>query len=181
MSLEEALVCHCAPTLAGLKVASLFRRRAGGDSRPELVRLRQQLAARGLSLCVLRRQNGSRLLYVYRPAALERLLAREEVRRFLAERGYPEGAGRCLGELARRLAGRAPFPHEIGLFLGYPLEDVEGFIHHGGRHSRCVGCWKVYGDVAAARERFARYAACTRCYLAQYHRGTPLARLAVAG
>ena len=38
------------------------------------------------------------------------------------------------------------FPHEIGIFLGYPLADVAGFIRNKGRNCKCIGTWKVYGD-----------------------------------
>jgi hypothetical protein len=38
------------------------------------------------------------------------------------------------------------FPHEMGLLLGYPAEDVEGFITHQGAHCLCVGYWKVYAN-----------------------------------
>ena len=53
-------------------------------------------------------------------------------------------------------------PHEIGFFLGYPYEDVEGFVRHRGRKFRFCGCWKVYGDPRAAAKLFARYRRCTR-------------------
>ena len=42
-------------------------------------------------------------------------------------------------------AEAADFPHEIGVFLGYPLEDVVGFIRHRGKCFTCCGCWKSYG------------------------------------
>ena len=37
-----------------------------------------------------------------------------------------------------------PFPHELGLLLGYPAEDVRGFMGIG--HKKCLytGYWKVY-------------------------------------
>ena len=34
----------------------------------------------------------------------------------------------CLERLKERIAQCEEFPHEIGMFLGYPLEDVRGFI-----------------------------------------------------
>lgn len=36
------------------------------------------------------------------------------------------------------------FPHEIGIFLGYPLKDVKGFIEKGTLPLVCQGRWKVY-------------------------------------
>ena len=64
-------------------------------------------------------------------------------------------------ELLFHLRGRftdpTEFPHEIGLFLGYPLEDVEGFCRKKGADCKLSGYWKVYGDVETARKRFAAY------------------------
>ena len=38
------------------------------------------------------------------------------------------------------------FPHEIGIFLGYPLKDVIGFIEYKDKAQKIKGTmWKVYG------------------------------------
>lgn len=37
------------------------------------------------------------------------------------------------------------FPHEIGIFLGYPLKDVRGFIEKGSLPLAKVGSWQVFG------------------------------------
>lgn len=86
-----------------------------------------------------------------------------------------------LKELIRRLRGRKAFPHEIGLFLSYPPEDVRGFIRYGGSRSKLTGCWQVYGDVENARRTFERFERCTRIYCRRWSEGVPLTRLAVAG
>ena len=49
------------------------------------------------------------------------------------------------------------FPHEIGLFLGYPAEDVQGFIRNCAAKPKLVGAWKVYGDAEVAKKKFASY------------------------
>lgn len=74
----------------------------------------------------------------------------------------------------------ADFPHEIGLFLGYPPEDVEGFIRFGGKNCKCFGCWKVYGNIEAAHQCFERFKKCTACYCERYRLGCPLDALVVA-
>ncbi|MEI3013614.1 MAG: DUF3793 family protein [Ruthenibacterium lactatiformans] len=105
--------------------------------------------------------------------------------RFLQACGYPVsmGTGRLLDELSRRMrsAKAGGFPHEIGLFLGYPLEDVTGFIAAGGAEYRCSGCWKVYGDVEQAQHLFRRYAACRKRYLAMASSGLTLGEMLAAG
>ena len=48
----------------------------------------------------------------------------------------------CLARLIERLKDADEFPHEIGLFLGYPPEDVEGFIQEPNGQ-KYTGIWKV--------------------------------------
>jgi hypothetical protein len=38
------------------------------------------------------------------------------------------------------------FPHEIGLFLGYPLKDVEGFIRNQQTSVAGRTLWRVFGE-----------------------------------
>ena len=138
----------------------------------------------GLRLRVLCGCRRHLVIMVYRPALLRESLRQPERRAFLQARGYPVsmGTGRLLDELSRRMrsAKAGGFPHEIGLFLGYPLEDVTGFIAAGGAEYRCSGCWKVYGDVQAAEKRFAKYQKCTNIYCALHAKGRSIEKLAVA-
>lgn len=89
-----------------------------------------------------------------------------------------EGA---LAHLARRIMEKGgEFPHEIGLFLGYPLGDVKGFIKHRGQNCKCTGCWKVYCDEREARRQFCRFEKCRSIYCRLYREGRALSRLTVA-
>ena len=40
------------------------------------------------------------------------------------------------------------FPHEMGVLLGYPIEDVKGFIDNAGKNFLYSGYWKVYANVS---------------------------------
>ena len=72
------------------------------------------------------------------------------------------------------------FPHEIGLFLSYPPEDVKGFIENRAANYKLSGLWKVYGDEKKAKELFAKYKKCTDIYCERYEAGCGIAELAVA-
>ena len=98
-----------------------------------------------------------------------------------AAKRYPMMAEHQVVCLARRFRCSKDFPHEIGLFLGYPPEDVRGFMEQGSRACKCVGCWKVYGDVEAAQKRFDTFRSCKDCYLRCVTRGNTIEQLAVAG
>ena len=166
---DKTLIEFCAPTLAGMKTGSLFAE--SFESRAQLVaelrRLNALLGRKGLRAVSLRYQNGRALLYLYRPDQLRKDLRHQLAEKLLLEEGYPLGADEnCIAYLARRLRERGAdaFPHEVGLFLGYPPEDVEAFIRQQGKNSKLTGFWKVYGDEEAARRVFSKYEKCIRVY-----------------
>ena len=181
---EEYLVWQAAPTLAGLKTGSLFPCKY--DSYEELKRdiraVNRALNSKGLRLIPLRRNDEQALLYLYRPERLRADLSAPEAAAILRREGYGDCRDtHCLHELIRRLRQFGEFPHEIGLFLSYPPEDVRGFIEHKGHNSKCDGCWKVYGDAERARKTFCAYKKCTDCYCRRKAAGASLERLAVVG
>ena len=72
------------------------------------------------------------------------------------------------------------FPHEVGLFLSYPPQDVRGFIENHAVNYKCAGLWKVYGDEALARRLFDKFRKCTDIYCALWRAGSGIDQLAVA-
>ena len=117
---------------------------------------------------------------MYRQAALNEKLADENVKAFLSERGYDyAGAEACIERLRSRIEMDS-FPHEIGVFLDYPLDDVIAFIMNKGENCPLTGCWKAYTDEAGARKTFALYRKCRDVYLRCFARGIGVARLTVA-
>ena len=177
---EEMVVKYCAPTLAALKTGNMFSCRfAGSREMMEYIRdLNRRLRCKGLRALPLRYRDGRGLVYLYRPDRLHRDLKDETARRLLDGCGYDcERPGACVACLGRRIRKMDGFPHEVGLFLGYPPEDVEGFIQC--REPKCTGCWKVYGDEEQARRTFAKYKKCTDVYLRCLGSGRALEQLAV--
>lgn len=180
-----AFITQCAPVMAGLKPANLFRW-VEPDARAMYATIeswRAQLGPRGVRITVLKAcaRTSAFLIYVYRAAPLEKILRRGEVRTYLEQSGYPGGTlEQRLAYLSARLCTEAEFPHEIGIFLGYHLEDVIGFVRHKGKNYTCKGYWKAYGDPEAACARFASYRKCTDVYLRCYRNGFSPARLTVA-
>jgi hypothetical protein len=73
-------------------------------------------------------------------------------------------------------------PHEIGVFPGYPPQDVKGFIENNGRNSKYTGLWKVYGDKAASIRMFKKYRKCFSVYSDLWRSGRRnIFQLTVAG
>jgi hypothetical protein len=159
--LETLLARHCAPVLFGKKPAALLAGRAvfEGYRRDDLS---ECLSGYGMS--VLRLTSGHRplLFLLYRPELLARTLAQPCVRQTLRTFGYPDARASdwepLLKTLLRRFAESEDFPHEVGLFLGYPVADVLGFIACKGKDCKFCGTWKVYENVEEAKRRFAEFA-----------------------
>ena len=180
---EEILIRQGAPTLAGIKTGSLFS--CPCEDREDLLadirRLNRRLSPKGLCLLPIRFLAGQALLYLYRPAELRRDLRDARVSELLRQAGYEdESCARCVARLACRFRESGEFPHEVGLFLSYPPENVKGFIAHRANDFKCAGLWKVYGDEEKARALFAKYKKCTEIYCALWQSGSRLEQLAVA-
>ncbi len=175
---EQTLAFHCAPSMAAIKPADLF---SWGGTVEETDRLIENFSMRmehtGIRLRVLCFCRGRSLILVYRPQRLAEQLAAPQVRELLRRDGYPVDGG--VEEMLERLAERileceADFPHEVGLFLGYPVEDVEGFRRNEGRGYKFCGLWKVYSDEQRARACFHRYACCRKALCRRVEGGCPL-------
>lgn len=180
---DEMIIRHCSPTLAGLKTGNIFN--CPYDDKEELyaaVRsLNQRLASKGVRVVPLKMTKDRVLLYIYRPDRLKNDLAVSEAIHILKEYGYmANNSGKCIVRLSKRLKEAEEFPHEIGLFLGYPPEDVRGFIDNHAAGYKCIGCWKVYGDEQSARRQFEKYKKCTDVYCSQWANGKSIERLTVA-
>ena len=82
---------------------------------------------------------------------------------YLNLKGYftDNGISNVLNELLKRLSYCEIFPHEIGIFLGYPLEDVVGYEKYSGTKTKFSGAWAVYGNVAEAVKKMELYKKCS--------------------
>ena len=179
---EEILIRHCSPTLAGMKTGNMFTVAFADETEllKDMRAFNRQFTAKGLRIVPLRCGENRALLYLCCPKKLADDLKHRKAKEILKENGYPENPGRCVSFLRNRMMTNVEFPHEVGLFLGYPPEDVSGFIKNGAQACKCVGCWKVYGDDAKAKCTFAKYKKCTAVYCAQWAAGKSIERLTVA-
>ena len=179
---EALIVRHCSPTLAGLKTANLFNYTY--EDEPELnesIRsVNLKLKNKGIRMIPLRVSNGKALIYVYRPKKLEADLKSPLSGAILTACGYDGTTPtQLIKELIKRLGCSDEFPHEIGLFLGYPPDDVRCFMCDRNRKCKCVGCWRAYSNEKEAEKVFARYKKCTDVYCRKLYEGYSLSRLTV--
>jgi hypothetical protein len=183
LMLEEMIVRYCAPTLAGLKTGNLFNFtfENDGELQRQIDACVKFLNPKGVSIEVLRKRAEHALIYIYRPTKLAFDLSQRDVDDFLLANGYPCSKTGCyIEELKRRLSESESFPHEIGLFLSYPLFDVTAFIENKGRNFKYIGCWKIYADIDRAKQIFFKYDRCTRIYCRYFAKKKSILRLTVA-
>ncbi len=173
------VVLQCAPFLKGLKVSCVITVEASLYSGLEKLFSGMDIAYHKLS-----ESEGRCLVLFYRPKELEVYLSRSENRVLIQEYGY---SGMVLHEMLERLSERVrecagkgmDFPHEIGVFLGYPTEDVKGFIENEGKKYLMIGYWKVYSDLAGARMIFKRYDRAKNCAVNEFLTGKSIREIAL--
>ncbi|MCI8669877.1 MAG: DUF3793 family protein [Lachnospiraceae bacterium] len=154
---ELQIVFQCAPLLSGLKISNLL---IVDKCLSEAVK--QILSVTDISLyCLV--CSGDRLsVLLYKDKELKDYLFRKDVNQLLVRNGYrglsvEQALGLLSGRYACYMEKRGSFPHEIGLFLGYPVEDVEGFIKNKGKNCLYTGYWKVYGNMPEKAKLFERF------------------------
>lgn len=177
----ETIVRYCAPTLAGIKVGNLFGYRYSDEKSliKAVMNNNRSLNSKGVYFAILKAENGRALIYVYRKKALEDKLNDIRIQNFLKKYGYLSfKLAPCLDVLRNHLK-LIDFPHEIGIFLGYPIDDVIAFIENQGENFRCCGCWKAYTNVDKAEKTFSLYKKCTKMYCLKASEGKDIWKLTV--
>ena len=173
---DDYLIEYCSPTLASIKCASMFSCRIKDEYElgQWVLSHNRRFAENGLGMITLYIRNGRALIFLFRFSALRSLLEKQDVKDFLSRYGYPMEKGclfACLQHLKQRFLPGHPFPDEIGIFLGYPLDDVEGFVHNRGKNFKAAGLWKVYGDVERSMDSFRKMKRCRTEYSRRWKEG----------
>lgn len=172
--LASFLAYETAEILAGVKPASLInlvdRPHHCGRNFYRLWKEcgRELLEHSGLVGRELIDRGDSLLLFVYAPQQLAELLAQKSVRVLLRRAGYPavDSCAVILGELEGRIRQGGGFPHEIGIFLGYPLKDVVAYLGWVRLPFTCQGPWKIYGRAEQSLDLAECHRRC-RCRMVQ--------------
>ena len=156
-SLQVQLILQCAPFLKGIKIACILN--ITEENSRELYEI---LEGTGIKFKILTRNYGKCLVFLYRRESFSRYLKRTDVREFLGSYGYEDvEPEKMLERLSKRVCqysdGEICFPHEIGAFLDYPIDDVKCFIEKDGKDSLFSGYWKVYNNPGRAKMIFWAY------------------------
>ena len=171
-SFEKLLAFHTAPTLLGIKCGSLISVKPSKYAVNEYKGIfERKLKSQGLKMKVLCQCSERVLVYVYNEKKLTEKLSEHKTAEFLNSYGY--SANMSLNGKLNILSERIScgnFPHEIGVFLDYPLDDICGFIRNNGKNFLLCGYWKVYCNPQSAEKTFKCYHQCRNflcCKLSQ--------------
>lgn len=103
----------------------------------------------------LRETNNSLVILIYDKELLSQYINKKDNINFLKSIGYDENI--CIDKYLKTLSERYKkykCPHELGVFLGYPLNDVIDFINCSNKKCLACGYWKVYNSCSKAKMIF---------------------------
>ncbi|UWP58922.1 DUF3793 family protein [Ruminococcus gauvreauii] len=170
-SIEIQIARQCAPVLAGVKPSNILILKDGN-----IAEIARMLEGTPVGCRLLSDGAGNSVWLLYRRESLEKILSDKPKMEFLRCFGYRyRDVEEALWLLGRRFQSykqkSMEFPHEMGIFLGYPLGDVKGFIRHRGRDFLYCGYWKVYENEAEARKLFSVYTSVKQQMLKELYQG----------
>ncbi|MEI0538636.1 DUF3793 family protein [Brachyspira pulli] len=171
---DELIINHCAPALSGIKIANIFTYQY--DSKKELEKevssYNDILSFKNIKVSIIKDNANKAIIYVYNEKELENYLLDDEIFEFLENYGYKsKNIHESIDFLKTRMQYAESFPHEIGIFLGYPLIDINGFINNYGKNSLYTGYWKVYHNKNEAIKIFDNYNKCRDFYISTFLNG----------
>lgn len=158
MDIRTKLAMQCAPVITGVKISNLITVR-----KTYLKAIWEIFKESDIDMFVFCIIKDVACVMLYRREELEKYLESKSVSKLLVEMGHIgiDAFKEILKEISKKydayIKGQGDFPHELGLLLGYPPEDVSGFIENCGQNYICSGYWKVYGDEKSAKMRFKTY------------------------
>ena len=156
-SVELRLIIQNAAVLKGKRISGMLFL-----NDKELARISMKLHNTNISLIILCTCKKRHLVMVYRAKELEEHMRSKEVSDYLREFGYRrDDFISNLIRLHQRMNGfynkMKEFPHEVGVFLGYPICDIKGFLENKGERYLHSGYWKIYGNLEETRKKFLSY------------------------
>jgi hypothetical protein len=145
-----------APVLTGAKPAEILsfpndeKHHARLEGIKSCIKLNNKLSFHEFSFC-----SKCTKLFIYNAKALDETLKDKRNMRFLTEQGYPREytMDAYIHELVIKMQNGL-IPDEIGIFLGYPVKDVMGFIGHASLKLTKVNGWRVYGDPRISDKKY---------------------------
>lgn len=170
---DQIFLRFSSQTFCGIKPAALFTASAEKFSEDVLEKWRTIIHEQGLSIHVVEKASGSRLVFVYDLAWIRKILGDSFVQAYLRGKEYPNPSDTIgtLNILFHRFKNEECFPHESGVFLGYPIEDVLQFEEKQGKCCKFCGYWKSYCNPEKAKQCCDKYKQCRQMCIQWFDEG----------
>lgn len=170
-SIKGNIALQCSLVLSGIKPSNLliYSNHCEGC-------ISEELKNTGTEHMKLYTGKNDSVSIIFNREKLEKSLLDEENREFIKQYGYEDfSVNSVIEKLAGRYTefkeGRVEFPHEMGIVLGYPLEDVSGFIENNGKNYLYSGYWKVYKNAEEKIQLFKIYKDIKKYFVEQIENG----------
>ena len=156
-AVEIQLILQCAPFISGLKKSNLLL-----VNKEKLYKLKKLLDGSLISYSILYENSNKIALLLYNEPEMNKYLNNESIKAFLMDMGYKDISFKNILKIfklryEKYMQDNEEFPHEMGILLGYPIEDVKGFVKNKGKNSLYTGYWKVYDKVEEKEKLFEKF------------------------
>lgn len=153
-----------APSLCGIKPGNMFTVNVDLYSEAKVRVWKSKYFRQGILIKSFRTSNNLMMIFTYNLIWIRKILGDILVQAYLKGKKYPvqKGTFAVLNELFYRLQTSQGFPHEVGIFLGYPLEDVINFEKNQGKNCKYCGYWKSYSNPEMAKICCCKYKNCSQ-------------------
>lgn len=173
-SIKGNMVLQCSLVLSGIKPSNLLIY----DNHCEGC-ISEELKNTGTEHMKLYSGDKESISIIFNREKLENTLSNKENKDFIKQYGYDfEDISDVINKLSERYTefkeGKIDFPHEMGVILGYPLEDVSGFIENNGKNYLYSGYWKVYKNAEEKIRLFKIYKDIKKYFVEQIETGKHL-------
>ena len=163
MTFEQTIINHIAPTLCGIKPATMFTLRKDFFIEKEAYLWKEKAKEHKVELNFFPTSETLVMFFSYNKSEISKILNKQNVKEYLKEKNYPihKNITENINELFTRLQTSTTFPHEVGIFLGYPLEDVILFEKNRGKNCKCCGYWKSYTNNDDTKKSLIKFHYCS--------------------
>lgn len=173
---EHTLAFHCGPAILGIKASNLINLPlADYPNILDEIKHLNEIFNPYYYFMILSKKNGKILILVFQLDAIKKAVLNNDSFSFLVSNGYPSKKNifTLLKYLKKRIKQSDSFPHEIGVFLGYDLNDTIAFLNND---KKCLytGYWKVYSDLEKKLQTFLMFTKCRNNLLEMLSKGFSL-------
>ncbi|MBO5482323.1 MAG: DUF3793 family protein [Spirochaetaceae bacterium] len=162
--LSYQILQSASPTICKIKPGNMFTVKKFQFDTKSSIEWKKLLSKQDIELEWFSTTNNVIMYFSYNKKWISEILKNKKIKKFLLEKNYPIHLDNkaIIEELFFRLKNSNTFPHEVGVFLGYPLEDVISFEKNQGKNCKYCGLWKSYSNPSKAKKCCNQYANCSQ-------------------